>query len=139
MFERYTEKARRVVFFARYEASQFGADHLEPAHLLLGLLREDKALAARILAAGTTAEALRARFEKELRVGEKVSVSVDLPLSQPSKRILAYAAEEAERMQHKNIDTSHLLLGMFREESLAASILREQGLTLERLRAEAVH
>lgn len=137
MFERYTEKARRAIFFARYEASQFGSECIETEHLLLGLMREDEALANRLGHSLGSIEAVRARVEKHRPVGEKVSTSVDLPLSQEGKRILAYAAEEAERLAHKHIGTEHLLLGILREEkSLAATILHERGLTLSGVREE---
>ena len=107
MFERYTEKARRVIFFARYEASQFGSPYIETEHLLLGLLREDKALTNRFLR------------------------------SNECKRVLAYAAEEAERLSHKHIGTEHLLLGLLREEKcFAAEILHERGLKLLAIREE---
>src|SRR5215471_14054192 len=122
MFERYTEKARRVIFFGRYEASQFGSPYIETEHVLLGLLREDKALTNRFLR--SQAEAIRKQIEDHTTVREKVPTSVDLPLSNESKRVLAYAAEEAERLSHKHIGTEHLLLGLLREEeSFAARIL----------------
>src|ERR687892_217153 len=74
MFERYTEKARRVIFFARYEASQFGAPAIEPEHLLLGLMREDKTLTARFLArAQTSLEAIRKEIEGRAPLREEVS------------------------------------------------------------------
>ena len=97
MFERYTEKARRVIFFARYEASQFGSPYIETEHLLLGLLREDKALTNRFLRSHASVESIRKQIEGHTTIREKVSTSVDLPLSNECKRVLAYAAEEAER------------------------------------------
>ncbi len=137
MFERYTEKARRVIFFARYEASQFGSPYIETEHLLLGLLREDKALANRFLRSHASIESVRKQIEGRTTVREKVSTSVDLPLSQECKRVLTYAAEEAERLSHKHIGTEHLLLGLLREEkSFAAEILHERGLRLSTLREE---
>src|ERR1700733_2140473 len=116
MFERYTEKARRTIFFARYEASLFGSPYIEPEYFLLGLLREDKALAHRFLRSQTTVESIRKQVEGHTTPGPKVSTSVDLPLSQECKRVLEYGAEEAGRLQHKYIDTEHLLLGLLREE-----------------------
>src|SRR5271157_5115660 len=116
MFERYTEKARRVIFFARYEASQFGSPYIETEHLLLGLLREDKALANRFLRSHAAVESIRKQIEGHTAPREKVSTSVDLPLSHECKRVLAYGAEEAERLTHKHIGTEHLLLGLLREE-----------------------
>jgi ATP-dependent Clp protease ATP-binding subunit ClpC len=95
MFERYTEKARRVIFFARYEASQFGSPYIETEHLLLGLLREDKALTNRFLRSHASVESIRKQIEGHTTIREKVSTSVDLPLSNECKRVLAYAAEEA--------------------------------------------
>ena len=137
MFERYTEKARRVIFFARYEASQFGSPHIETEHLLLGLLREDKALTNRFLRSHASIESIRKQIEGRTAVREKVSTSVDLPLSQECKHVLTYAAEEAERLSHKHIGTEHLLLGLLREEkSFAAEILQERGLRLSTLREE---
>jgi ATP-dependent Clp protease ATP-binding subunit ClpC len=137
MFERYTEKARRVIFFARYEASQFGSPYIETEHLLLGLLREDKALTNRFLRSHASIESIRKQIEGRTTIREKVSTSVDLPLSQDCKRVLAYAAEEAERLVHKHIGTEHLLLGLLREDkSFAAEILHERGLRLSALREE---
>jgi hypothetical protein len=137
MFERYTEKARRTIFFARYEASQFLSPYIETEHLLLGLLREDKALTNRFLRSHAAVESIRRQIEGHTMFREKVSTSVDLPLSDECKRVLAYAAEEAERLSHKHIGTEHLLLGLLREEKcFAAAILRERGLALERLREE---
>ena len=131
MFERYTEKARRVIFFARYEASQFGSPYIETEHLLLGLLREDKALANRFLRSHAAVESIRKQIEAHTTIREKVSTSVDLPLSHECKRVLAYGAEEAERLSHKHIGTEHLLLGLLREEKcFAAEILHERGLRL---------
>jgi ATP-dependent Clp protease ATP-binding subunit ClpC len=120
MFERYTEKARRVIFFARYEASQFGSPYIETEHLLLGLLREDKALTNRFLRSHASVESIRKQIEAHTTIREKVSTSVDLPLSNECKRVLAYAAEEAERLGHKHIGTEHLLLGLLREDIAGA-------------------
>src|SRR5216110_1926887 len=138
MFERYTEKARRVIFFGRYEASQFGSPYIETEHLLLGLLREDKALTNRFLRSPQASiESIRKQIEGRTTVREKVSTSVDLPLSQECKRVLTYAAEEAERLSHKHIGTEHLLLGLLREEKcFAAEILHERGLRLSTIREE---
>src|SRR5271157_2464680 len=137
MFERYTEKARRVIFFARYEASQFGSPYIETEHLLLGLLREDKALTNRFLRSHASIESIRKEIEGRTTIREKVSTSVDLPLSQECKRVLAFAADEAERLSHKHIGTEHLMLGLLREEkSFAAEILLTRGLRLSTIREE---
>lgn len=135
MFDRYTEKARRVIFFARYEASQFGSDYIETEHLLLGLLREDKTLANRWLRSYEAVEAIRKQIETATPKREKSSVSVDLPLSFESKHILAYGSEEAETMGQNHIGTGHLLLGVMREENcFAAHILRERGIEIAAVR-----
>lgn len=137
MFERYTEKARRTIFFARYEASQFGSLYIESEYLLLGLLREDKELANRLLRSHAAVESIRKQIEGHTTPREKVSTSVDLPLSHECKRVLVYGAEESERLNHKHIDTDHLLLGLLREEEcFAARLLREQGLTLDSVREQ---
>jgi ATP-dependent Clp protease ATP-binding subunit ClpC len=136
MFERFTEKARRVIFFGRYEASQFGSPYIETEHLLLGLLREDKGLNRRFLPPSSL-DRIRLEIERTAVTREKGSTSVDLPLSNESKRVLVYASEEAERLGHKHIGTEHLLLGLLREErALAAQALQTCGLTLEKVREE---
>ncbi len=138
MFERYTEKARRVIFFARYEASQFGAPAIEPEHLLLGLMREDKTLTGRIFPrAQVSIESIRKEIEGRTLLREKISTSVELPLAPETKRVLAYAHEESDRLQHRHIGTEHLLLGLLREDrSMAAEILYERGLRLNAVRDE---
>jgi len=137
MLERYTETARKGVFFARYEASQFGSQYIETEHLLLGLLRTDGPLALRLLKARERIEAIREQIEKQSSRREKISVSMDLPLSAECKRVLAYGAEEAERLKHKHITAEHLLLGLLREEQCVASkIMRENGFTSSQLKQE---
>lgn len=137
MFERYTERARRVVFFSRYEASQFGSTSIEASHLLLGLIREDKNLTNRFLRDSSSIENIRREIESTIEVRGKISTSIDLPLSAECKRILAYANEEAERLNHRHIGTEHVLLGILREESCVASrILLERGLRLDAIREE---
>jgi ATP-dependent Clp protease ATP-binding subunit ClpC len=137
MFERYTEKARRVIFFARYEASQFGSPYIESEHILLGLLREEPAITQRFVA-GRSSDEVRLKIEQESSPRGKIATSVDLPLSNECKRILAYAAEEAERLHHRHIGSEHLLLGILREKHcLAAQIFTEFGVQLESARDAA--
>jgi ATP-dependent Clp protease ATP-binding subunit ClpA len=137
MFERYTEKARRTIFFARYEASHFGRSYIEAEHLLLGLFREDKALASQFLGSYANLEAIRHSIVQRTQTDLKIATTVDLPLSHECTRVLAYAAEESERMKHEHIGTKHLLLGLLREEgSLAAELLRERGLTVDSVREQ---
>jgi ATP-dependent Clp protease ATP-binding subunit ClpA len=128
MFERYTENARRVIFFARYEASEFGSPTIESEFLLLGLLRQSKDVVCRWLGEGDWQTVLREEVGKRVYIGKRISTSVDLPLSNEAKRVLGYAAEEAERLGHPMIDTEHLFLGLLREPgSRCAKMLMEFG------------
>src|SRR3954453_11597124 len=104
MFERYTERARRVLFFARYEASQLGSISIETEHLLLGLIREGKGLTSRIFARShLSLENIRKEIEGRTVFREKVSTSVEIPFSAETKRVLQFAAEEADRLLHNYI------------------------------------
>ncbi len=134
MFERYTERARRSIFFARYEASELGTREITPAELLLGILREDKTVAIQLNPGA--AEAIRTELERLAPPKEeRVPTSVDMPVSEEMQRALAYAAEEAEAMHHKHIDAPHLALGLLRvEEGLAAKLLRKYGMAYEQYR-----
>src|SRR5216684_846544 len=140
MFERYTERARRVLFFARYEASQLGSISIETEHLLLGLIREGKGLTSRIFARShLSLENIRKEIEGRTVFREKVSTSVEIPFSAETKSVLKFAAEEADRLLHNYIGTEHLLLGILREErSVAASILIEKGMRLNAVREDIV-
>ncbi|MFN0112250.1 MAG: ATP-dependent Clp protease ATP-binding subunit [Blastocatellia bacterium] len=138
MFERYTEKARRVVFFARYEASQFGSSQIEAEHVLLGLIREDKNMTYRFFhRSHATVESIRREIEGRTVLRERIPNNIDLPLSSEAKHVLAFAAEESERLGNRHIGTEHLLLGLLREEnSVAAEILYERGLRLSDIRQD---
>jgi ATP-dependent Clp protease ATP-binding subunit ClpC len=140
MFERYTERARRVIFFARYEASQLGSNSIETEHLLLGLIREGKGLTSRLFSKShLSMESIRKEIEGRALYRDKVSTSVDIPLSPESKRVLSFASEEAERMLHNYIGTEHILLGLMREEkSVAAGILGDKGMRLSTVREDIV-
>ena len=140
MFERYTERAKRVIFFARYEAAQLGSNSIETEHLLLGLIREGKGLTSRIFAKShLSMESIRKEIEGRIVIRDQVSTSVEIPLSAESKKVLTFAAEEAERLVHSYIGTEHILLGILREEkSVAASILQERGLRVNTVREDIV-
>jgi len=131
MFERYTENARRVIFFARYEASQFGSPEIEPEHLLLGVVRQSPEMKQKL-----NGDVIREAISHLLPHGKQISTSIDLPLSPSAKQVLTYSAEEAERLSHDLIDVSHLVLGLLREETGASRLIREAGCTLESLRKE---
>ncbi|MBS1821450.1 MAG: hypothetical protein JST61_05685 [Acidobacteria bacterium] len=136
MFERYTEKARRVVFFARYEASEFGSSTIESEFLLLGLLRESKDVVYRWLGEGDWQTILREEVEKRVYKEKRISTSVDLPLSDDAKRVLAYAAEEAERLGHSMIGTEHLFLGLLHDPgSRCGKMLVERGVDIRAVRS----
>jgi ATP-dependent Clp protease ATP-binding subunit ClpA len=129
MFERYREKTRRVIFFARYEASQLGSRSIETQHLLLGLLREAPEVVAVFLGPGDSVESVAGDVRQRVKTKERISTAIDLPLSPECKRILVHTAEEAELLGHRDCDPIHLLLGVLREgECLAASILTGHGL-----------
>ncbi len=136
MFERYTEKARRVVFFSRYEASQLGSPYIETEHILLGFFREERSFTARWFSA-TQVDSMRREIEGHSPGAKPTPTSVDLPLSNESKRVLAYAAEEADRAGIRHIGPEHLLLGLLRENaSFAAGLLHDHGLEVGKLREE---
>ncbi|HEV3254475.1 MAG TPA: SgcJ/EcaC family oxidoreductase [Candidatus Acidoferrales bacterium] len=129
MFERYTEKARRVIFFARYAASEYGSHTIESEHLLLGLLQEDGKLVQRFLGLPTTTGVIKKEIEAQVKKGRQFGTNVEVPLSAECQRILCYAPEETKRLGHIQIGMEHLLLGILREEKcLAARILAGHGM-----------
>jgi ATP-dependent Clp protease ATP-binding subunit ClpC len=132
MFERYTDAARRSLFFARYEASQLGAVSIATEHMLLGLVRESSVLP---LLTAVPLERLRAELESHRLSREKTPTSVEMPFDAATKRSLQFAAEEADRLLHTHIGTEHLLLGLLRQEHcVAASALAAHGVRLSDVR-----
>ena len=137
MFERYTEKARRVIFFARYEASQYGSTHTDSEHILLGLFREDPMLMNRALRGQAGQSEIRKEIERGIEKRERISTSVEVPLSQAAKSILQFAADEAARLNARYLGTEHLVLGiLMTPDSAAGRILIERGLTLDDFRKQ---
>src|SRR5437868_1218967 len=120
MFERYTLKARRAIFSARWEVSRFGSSFIGPEHLVLGLTR----------CTDIVHEGLRADIEQIAVASTPSSASVDLPVSQALKRVMLFAAEEAEKLAHQHIGVEHLLLGLMDDEadSPVPSLLRRHGI-----------
>jgi ATP-dependent Clp protease ATP-binding subunit ClpC len=144
MFQLYTEKARRVIFFARYEASRCGSPQIESEHLLLGVLRESEGLTGGSQRPDVSwallvrhKELMRKQIEGHAAIREQVSTSFDMPLSHERMRALTYAAEEAERMSQEHIGIDHLLLGLLREQDcFATKLLNERGILFESTRAQ---
>ena len=132
MFERYTESARRALFFARYEVTALGGFSIEPEHLLLGLCRSSTPLVKQIFREANIATgALRDEINRRLAANEKVPTSVEIPFSEATKRALHFAAEEADRLLHRQIGTEHLLLALLREEDTGVgALLTGRGLQL---------
>jgi ClpA/ClpB-like protein len=135
MFERFTEKARRVVFFARFEASRWGSPTIETEHLLFGLLREDPGLITTFTGHFDFVAKIRGEVEERITLRERIPTSVEMQLSADNHKILTFAAEEADRLAARSIGTGHLLLAMLRvEKSLAGQVLLAQGLTAAEVR-----
>jgi ClpA/ClpB-like protein len=141
MFERYTEGARHSLFFARYEASMLGSVAIETHHLLLGLLKERDPLITHLLAdARVGADTLRQMIYARAGAGASpIALSVEIPFSPDSKRVLIYAVEEADRLLHRHIGPEHLLLGLLcLEQGFAWDILSQSGLRVETVREALV-
>jgi ATP-dependent Clp protease ATP-binding subunit ClpC len=140
MFEKYNEKARRALFFARYEASKLGSKVIESEHILLGILREGEDVTREIFARfNVKPDDVRREIEGDRVFVERVSSSQELPLSEESKKILAYASHEAESMMHPYVGTEHLLIGILRVDPCVASrLLAGHGFNLYGVREEAI-
>jgi ATP-dependent Clp protease ATP-binding subunit ClpC len=140
MFEKYNEKARRALFFARYEASKLGSKVIESEHILLGILREGEDVTREIFARfNVKPDDVRKEIEGDRVFVERVSSSQELPLSEESKKILAYASHEAESMMHPYVGTEHLLIGILRVDPCVASrLLSGHGFNLYGVREEAI-
>jgi ATP-dependent Clp protease ATP-binding subunit ClpC len=129
MFERYTEAARRVVFYSRYLATQGGSQTIGTEHLLLGLLRADMALARRFLGSPWAAEEIWRDVERKNSLRTAIPAGEDLPLSPEGRHALLLAAKEADQLASRQIRTDHLLLGLLRDEKCyAAELLNGRGL-----------
>lgn len=135
MWQRFTERARRVVFFAQEEAARWGENLVDTGHMLLGLVRESDSVAGKIIEGmGIDLSAIRKSVEKRLTRGPG-HVGQDMQLTPRAKRAIDLAYEEARELNNNYIGTEHLIVGLFREgEGAAAEALRECGVTLEALR-----
>jgi ATP-dependent Clp protease ATP-binding subunit ClpC len=132
MFDRYSERARRVLFFSRYEPGQLGGSTIEPAHVLLGLLRDSKGIHRLFANRDIPLAELRLKIEQRVAGGEKLPTSVEIPFAEATKRVLNFAVEEADRLLHHNIEPQHLSLGLLREnDPVAAASLIACGIGLD--------
>jgi ATP-dependent Clp protease ATP-binding subunit ClpC len=133
MFERYSERARRTLFFSRYEASVLAGVEIEPEHILLGLLREGRRIHQFLGHWHISPAELRRQLETHARrSGPKVPTSVEIPFSPTTKRMLHAAMWEADRLVQRQIEPEHLVLGLLREnDPVAAASLTAHGMTLD--------
>ena len=138
MFNRFTERARKVIILAKEEARRFNHDYIGTEHILLGLIKEGEGVAAAVLQSlGLNLHALRLGVEKLVQAGPSTIISGDIPFTPKAKRALELSMDEARRMGHNYIGTEHLLLGLLREgEGAASHILLNQGLDLGKVRSE---
>ncbi|MCK5581657.1 MAG: ATP-dependent Clp protease ATP-binding subunit, partial [Candidatus Omnitrophica bacterium] len=140
MFNRFTERARKVIVYAKEEARRFNHDYIGTEHLLLGLIREGEGVAAAVLQKlGLDLETIRIEVEKLVRPGPQTQVLGDIPFTPRSKKALELSAEEARALGHNYIGTEHLLLGLVKEgEGMAYRVLLNLGLDIGRLRNEVM-
>ncbi|HNQ50540.1 MAG TPA: ATP-dependent Clp protease ATP-binding subunit [Candidatus Omnitrophota bacterium] len=136
MFNRFTERARKVIILAKEEAKRFNHDYIGTEHILLGLIREGEGVAATVLEKmGLSLENIRLEIEKLVQPGPTTQIIGDLPFTPRAKKALEMAAEEARALGHNYIGTEHLLLGLLREEEgVASQVLLNLGLDLTGVR-----
>jgi len=140
MFNRFTERARKVLVLAKEEARRFSHDYIGTEHILLGLIREGDGVACAVLQnLGTDLERARLEVEKLISPGSSTSVMGDIPFTPRAKKALELATEEARTLSHNYIGTEHILLGLIREgEGVAYQVLFSLGIDLKRARQEIV-
>jgi len=141
MFNRFTERARKVILLAKEEAKRFNHDYIGTEHILLGLVREGEGVAAAVLASlGVSADKVRLEVEKLVQPGPSTVISGDLPFTPKAKKVIELAMEEARSLGHNYVGTEHLLLGLIKEgEGVASQVLMNLGLELERVREEVMN
>jgi ATP-dependent Clp protease ATP-binding subunit ClpC len=139
VFERFTERARQVVVLAQEEARALKHNYIGTEHLLLGLLREEEGLAARVLESlHISLEEIRSQVARIVGEGEEVAVG-QIPFTPRAKRVLEHALREAISLGHDHIGTEHVLLGLTREdEGVAARILLDYDVDAEKIRDEVI-
>ena len=138
-FERFTERAKKVLTLAQEEAERSHHSYIGTEHLLLGLLREGEGLAAKVLNnLGVEINKVRSTIESVLGRNERIIIQQIIPTSRV-KKVIEISFEEARRMGNNYVGTEHLLLGLLREEKgIAAQVLNSLGVTLEEARAETL-
>jgi len=138
-FEKFTERARKVLTLAQEEAQRFNHNYIGTEHILLGLVREGDGIAAKVLSnLGAELNKVRSAVEFIIGRGER-TVKGEIGLTPRAKRVIELAVDEARRLGHNYIGTEHLLLGLLREgEGVAAGVLESLGISLEKVRSETV-
>ena len=138
-FDKFTERARRVLTLAQEEAQRFNHNYIGTEHLLLGLVREGDGIAARVLNnLGVQLPKVRSAVEFIIGRGETMIMG-EIGLTPRAKKVIELAVDEARRLNHQYIGTEHLLLGLVREgEGIAAGVLESLGVSLEKLRAQVI-
>jgi len=138
MFNRFTERARKVIILAKEEAKRFNHDYIGSEHILLGLLREGEGVAAVVLQKmGLNLQQIRMEIEKIVKPGPSTVVSGDIPFTPTAKKVVELSSEEARSLGHSYIGTEHILLGLIREgEGVASQVLVNLGLDLNKAREE---
>jgi ATP-dependent Clp protease ATP-binding subunit ClpC len=138
-FEKFTERARKVLTLAQEEAQRFNHNYIGTEHILLGLVREGDGIAAKVLSnLGVELNKVRSAVEFIIGRGER-TVRGEIGLTPRAKRVIELAVDEARRLGHNYIGTEHLLLGLLREgEGVAAGVLESLGISLEKVRSETV-
>ncbi|RMG44272.1 MAG: ATP-dependent Clp protease ATP-binding subunit [Acidobacteria bacterium] len=141
MIEQFTEKAKRVLFLARYEATQRGAPVIGTEHILIGLLREDDPLVRELFhRSNISVDLLRTEMESRQSGIMQVSRGVDIPFSDEAKRVLECAQEEARGIMSPTVDVEHLLLGLIRvDDAPAGRLLGERGMRLYTVREDIIN
>ncbi len=140
MFNRFTERARKVIILAKEEARRFNHDYIGTEHIFLGLIREGEGVAATVLQKlGVSLENIRLEVEKLVQPGPSTQIIGDIPFTPRAKKVLELAAEEARSLNHNYIGTEHLLLGLIREgEGVASQVLLNLGMDLNSVRNEVM-
>ena len=141
MFERFTERARKVMAMANQEAQRFNHDYIGTEHLLLGLLKEGAGGGVNVLKnMGTDVKKVRKEVEKLVKPGPDLEYMDKLPQTPRAKEVIEHAIAEARNLNHNYIGTEHLLLGLLGDdEGLAAEILKRLGLKLPAARDEVLN